>query len=271
MPSRTDPEPRSPDELLDAAWDCLEDGRPDEALAPLAAIGDALPERWQAECIAHIARSDLAAAEQALARATVELDADDPGLLWATGELRLAQWRLNEAREAYAALERQEADAAVLERLAVLADLDGDTARADALLARASRIDPELPRPARLSAEEFEQCVDAAAEALPQHFRETLEALAVVIDPMPDPLMFQGRSDSEPPSELLGYFVGHELADRAAAVLELPPTIYLYQRNLERMCSTRDELVEEIRITLYHELGHALGFDEDGVDELGLA
>lgn len=271
MTRRSEPDPRSPERLLDAAWDCLEDGRPAEALPELAAIGAALPERWPAEVLAHTQLGDLPSAEQALARAAVELDADDPGLLWAIGELRLAQWRLNEAREAYAALERQEADAAVLERLAVLADIDGDFAAADALLERASRVDPELPAPARLSPAEFEQCVDDAATALPQRFRDALASMPVVIDPMPDPLLFQGRADAEPPSELLGYFVGPELADRAQAVLELPPTIYLFQRNLERMCATRDELIDQIRITLYHELGHALGFDEEGVDELGLA
>lgn len=271
MPHRPDPRPQSPAQHLDAAWDCLEDGRPEDALEPLAAIGDALPERWPTECIARTQLGDLAGAERALARAADELDAEDAEVLWARGELRLAQWRLNEAREAYATLERQEADAAVLERLAVLADLDGDFSAADALLERASRVDPELPAPARLTPVEFEQCVDAAAAALPPRFRAALDAMPVVLDPMPDPLMFQGRADAEPPSELLGYFVGPELSDRAQAVLELPPTIYLYQRNLERMCATRDELVDQIRITLYHELGHALGFDEEGVEDLGLA
>ena len=43
------------------------------------------------------------------------------------------------------------------------------------------------------------------------------------------------------------------------------------QRNLERMSATRAELDEQIRITLYHELGHYLGFEEEDMDDLGLA
>ncbi|HSM92939.1 MAG TPA: metallopeptidase family protein, partial [Anaeromyxobacteraceae bacterium] len=44
----------------------------------------------------------------------------------------------------------------------------------------------------------------------------------------------------------------------------------LYERNLERATRTRDELVEEIRVTLIHEVGHFLGLDEDQLWERGL-
>ena len=50
-----------------------------------------------------------------------------------------------------------------------------------------------------------------------------------------------------------------------------PNTIYLFQRNLERAAKDRDDLVEQIRITLWHELGHYLGFEEEDMDDLGLA
>jgi predicted Zn-dependent protease with MMP-like domain len=50
-----------------------------------------------------------------------------------------------------------------------------------------------------------------------------------------------------------------------------PNTIHLFQRNIERVARDRDDLVEQIRITLYHELGHYLGFEEEDMDDLGLA
>ncbi len=49
-----------------------------------------------------------------------------------------------------------------------------------------------------------------------------------------------------------------------------PSSIALFQRNLERMARDREELVEEIRVTLLHEVGHFLGLDEDQLRDLGL-
>ena len=50
----------------------------------------------------------------------------------------------------------------------------------------------------------------------------------------------------------------------------MPAFVYIYKRNLERTCDTREDLVEEVRITLLHELGHFLGLDEDDMERLGL-
>ena len=47
--------------------------------------------------------------------------------------------------------------------------------------------------------------------------------------------------------------------------------ILLFKRNLEKIASTRDELVEQIQITVKHEIGHYLGLDEEEVERLGLA
>ena len=55
-------------------------------------------------------------------------------------------------------------------------------------------------------------------------------------------------------------------------VIASPQTahITLYQNNLERFARTRQELLDEIRITVLHEVGHLLGLDEDELYERGL-
>jgi predicted Zn-dependent protease with MMP-like domain len=70
---------------------------------------------------------------------------------------------------------------------------------------------------------------------------------------------------------MLGLFVGSSRLERSNEGAELPAAIHLFQRNLERACADREDLVNEVRITLFHEIGHMLGFDEEGVDRMGLA
>ncbi len=45
--------------------------------------------------------------------------------------------------------------------------------------------------------------------------------------------------------------------------------IYLFQEPLEEMCSTREELEEEIEITVVHEVAHYIGMTEERLEELG--
>ena len=49
----------------------------------------------------------------------------------------------------------------------------------------------------------------------------------------------------------------------------LPDKIALFQRPIEEICGSRAEVVEEVRKTLLHEVGHYLGMDEDYLDRLG--
>lgn len=259
------------DPALEHALDALDEGDAEEALRRLEAVAPSNGDRWIASAHAWLELGQPRAVDEALARARQHLGADDADLLWVEGLAALAGWRLERAATCFAALDEERFGSPLLENRALLADLAGDTRAADALHARSARLDPDgPPPPPRLSPDAFRREVERAAADLPPEFQAALEEVAVVIDPMPTAEIVGAPASGHPP-DVLGLFVGPPLAERGQAdPHEPPPTIFLFQRNLERAASDREHLVEEIRITLFHELGHALGFDEEGVDRMGL-
>ena len=69
--------------------------------------------------------------------------------------------------------------------------------------------------------------------------------------------------------DLFGLFEGVPLTEGGPAPGALPDRIAIYRRPLEEDFTDADELREEIRITVLHELGHYFGLDEDRLAELG--
>lgn len=259
-------------EQLDRAWAALDAGEPELALEISAAADEDLGETWVLRATAALDLDDLDAATKAAERAgELEDEQQDAELLCVKAEIALRQWRIDDAR---ALLERARTlgpNAALLLKLSLVADVDGDFGRSDRLTREAQKLDPAaVPPPPRLSESEFDQTLNAAIGRLPAEFRAALEHVAVIVDPMPT-LEILGPDLSETPPDVLGLFTGAsrlEMAEDGAA--ELPPTIHLFQRNLERTCADRAEVEEQIEVTLLHELGHYLGFDEHGVADLGL-
>ena len=260
----------APDPLAEAE-ELLDAGDLVGALRRVEELDPAEPQRWLLAAEAWTDLGELANAEAALARAA---ELGDEGSWWTflRGRWLLASWRAEEARATLERLDPAVEGPSLLELLALAADLQGDHEAADRFFQAASALDPDaVPPPPRLSPEAFHARIRTAAEDLPPEFRAALEETAVVLDPMPTAALVQAPESGHPP-DLLGLFVGPTLHEReASSGGELPPTIYLFQRNLERLARDEEELTQEIRVTLYHELGHALGFDEDGVDALGLA
>jgi predicted Zn-dependent protease with MMP-like domain len=137
--------------------------------------------------------------------------------------------------------------------------------------ARAARLDPEgFPVPLHLSEKEFDAVLEEAIGGLPQRIAEELEDVSVVVDAYPHETLF-GGGDEEPGPDLLGLYQGPSRLERSNLDTgTLPGVIHLFQRNLELTCATREELVEEIRDTLLHEVGHFLGMEEEDLEELDL-
>ena len=96
-----------------------------------------------------------------------------------------------------------------------------------------------------------------------------MDNVDVVVADEPTPEQ-QSRLASEPDDSLFGLYEGVPLTQRAGYNLALPDKITIFRRPLEAACATEDEMVEEVRVTVLHELAHHLGFDEERIDELGL-
>ncbi len=121
----------------------------------------------------------------------------------------------------------------------------------------------------KLTHAQFEALVDQALAEVPDAFRPYLDNVAIVIESKPDRRTCR-EMDIADPRELLGLYHGTPLTERSVeASSMMPDRISVYKDNIEAACSTRDEVIAEIRTTVLHEIGHFFGLDEDELDELG--
>lgn len=148
-----------------------------------------------------------------------------------------------------------------------LGDADGAAAHAR----EAREIDPDaFPLPLEVTREAFDALVERAVAGLPKRFRSQLDQVPVLVEDLP-PREVLTAEDPPLSPDLLGLHVGPDVI--RASHLDTPSVhaIFLFRRNLLRSCADLDELAREVRITVLHEVGHMLGFDEDDLDQLGLA
>jgi len=121
----------------------------------------------------------------------------------------------------------------------------------------------------QLTHEEFADAVGEALASLPDEFRPYMEELAVDIEDVPDAQTMSDLGIKDRRS-LLGLYRGVPLTNRSVGqMLRIPERVVLYQRNIERVCRTREQVVDQIRRTVLHEVGHHFGMGEAQLRRLG--
>jgi len=117
-----------------------------------------------------------------------------------------------------------------------------------------------------ISLEEFDGYVAEAIGGIDAAFRGYLDEVPVVVEDRPDATvrreMKLGRG-----RRLLGLFRGVPLNRRSVEGIGGPNQIVLYRENIVAACGSREEVAEQIRRTLVHELGHYVGFSEGQLRE----
>jgi len=237
------------------------EGRPDLEADLRWLEGAALTEL--AEPVAALARLD-----EALALAPDHLDA----ML----ERAFALFELCRFGEARGQLEevlaRAPDEAWAHHQLGLLAERRGERAEAERRFKRARRLDPgAFPAPVKVTRAEFERLAEAALEDVPEVVRRYLSNVPITVEDLPADADLTAADPPLSPT-ILGIFRGAPYGQKGSSDpwSHLPSSIVLYQRNLERAVADREELEEQIAVTLIHEVGHFLGLSEEELHDRGL-
>jgi predicted Zn-dependent protease with MMP-like domain len=116
--------------------------------------------------------------------------------------------------------------------------------------------------PIEMDRDRFEALVDRALDDIPDEIAALVHNVVVLVE-------------DEPPADepdLLGLYDGVALTERwGDPTMQLPDRIFVYRGPLLDMCATEEELVDEVRITVVHEIAHHFGIDDERLHDLGYA
>jgi predicted Zn-dependent protease with MMP-like domain len=113
-----------------------------------------------------------------------------------------------------------------------------------------------------MSREEFEVAVGDALDTIPPELARLMDNVVILVEddaPADDP-------------ELLGLYEGTPLTERDDAWAgSLPDRITIFRTPTLEICDSRDEVVDEVRVTVVHEIAHHFGIDDERLHDLGWA
>ncbi len=124
--------------------------------------------------------------------------------------------------------------------------------------------------------EEFESAIEDALDCIPEQFLDALDNIVIVAEDEPDDYHLRCGEDPDvlagayQEGELLGLYEGVNLVERCDGYeMEVPDVITIFKGPHERLFRTREAVVEEIKKTVIHEIGHYFGIDDARLEEMG--
>ena len=109
-----------------------------------------------------------------------------------------------------------------------------------------------------INAARFERLVGEALDSLPPALGEMMDNIAVVVE------------DAHSDEDLLGLYEGVPLTEREDyGGLAMPDRVTVYRLAICEICDTEEELLEEIAVTVVHEVAHHFGIDDETLHQLG--
>lgn len=123
-----------------------------------------------------------------------------------------------------------------------------------------------FPMPFPMSEDEFESAVSDALDRIPAELAKTMDNVAVFIEDDYTP-----QPGEDPDTVLLGLYEGVPLTERDSwwDAGSLPDRITIYRQPILEICASREDVIEEVTITVVHEIAHHFGISDERLHELG--
>ncbi len=113
-----------------------------------------------------------------------------------------------------------------------------------------------------MSQERFEELVGEALDEVPPELMRLMDNVVILVE---------DESPEDDP-ELLGLYEGYALTERGWSYSGvLPDRITIYRNPILRLCDTEEDVVEEVAITVVHEIAHHFGIGDERLHALGWA
>lgn len=124
-------------------------------------------------------------------------------------------------------------------------------------------------RPPGIGTDAFARLVEQAIDRIPEELRAYLENVVISVKRRPS-LEMLADMGVLPDESLFGVYLGVPLTERSAGDPPLyPDVIHIFQEPLEDCCTGREQLLDEIELTVVHEIAHFFGLSDAELEHLG--